>query len=687
MRQPQWTIYEAAILLEGYLEWKDNHMPKQHIVKNISCDLRQMAINAGAVIDDVYRNENGISYQMQSIDSAYVGHKVYVPATKLFTTIVDIYRTDTQRYERILKEAKNLISLDKSNKEAFMIWVASNDPVNNSKWLESNLKKVESFGNKAGIISGDLFDVLDVAIIDALLKGIAKSKVFQVVNRKIYKHILQGLQSYRDYLRGIKKKDAEEYPTVQNSKNTSVPSADNNGIYSLELLTIAETIISTYFVNGMRINASIAKKKFKSAYLEQTGMELSENIDIDDLISRAGYEYSEKIYAVSSENKAQICKLITTAFESGNHVIYYDEMYAQNADLMSAAGIFTSALLKVILKRMLPEFRYRRSCFSKCDDDSLDKDIIACFEGNLMLSYDDIKSKLPYADMGQIRLVCSRNSKFVWAKEETYVLAEKLRLAESDIAVAKDTIADDIKKHGFSVIQRLSAPISVEMNPEIPEIALKEAIYTLHLSDVYERKHSIITLPGASFSSSEVMSEYCRNLSEVSLPELFEYEEELTNKTTYSLGAAYAIMIRVDKEHFVNRESVSVNVEAIDSALSLFVQNNVIPLISVNSFTSFPEIPGHTWNLFLLDSYCKHFSVRFRSMGGPAKSKPVGAIFPAHLRFDKYDDLLARVAAESTISLDADSVSRYFTDNAYTLRKIDATGIATLAQQIRLQEE
>ena len=74
-------------------------------------------------------------------------------------------------------------------------------------------------------------------------------------------------------------------------------------------------------------------------------------------------------------------------------------------------------------------------------------------------------------------------------------------------------------------------------------------------------------------------------------------------------------------------------------------------------------------------------------MGGPAKSKPVGAIFPAQMRFDGYDDLLARVAAESAVPLDADVVSRYFTDNSYTLRKIDATGIATRAQQIRLQEE
>lgn len=686
-RQPQWSIYEAAILLDGYLELKNKNTPRLCIIKRVSDELRKMATNAEVVIDNVYRNENGIFYQMQSMDSAYVGHKVYVPATKLFATIVDIYCTDTQRYGKILKEAKSMILSDKSNKEAFTMWFASNVSINNAKWIESNLKRVENFGNKAGIISGDLFDIFDVAVVDNLFKGITKSKVFQMVNKKLVKYILQDLQSYRDYLCSRQKENVKIDATVQDLDVYSSASTGKTSAYSSELLDVAEMIIATYFVNGMRINASIAKKKFKSAYLEQTGMELPENVNVDDLAASVGYEYSDKIYAVSVENTAHIRELISTAFASGNHVVFYEEMYVQNADFMSAAGIFSSNMLKTILKQMLPELRYRRSSFSESDNDTLDTDITACFERKLMLSYNDIKKMLPYADMAQIRFVCSRERAFVWAKEETYVLAEKLRLAESDIVDAKKAVADDINKHGFSVIQRISAPISVEMNPEVPEISLKEGIYSLHLATDYERKHSIITLPGASFNPSEVMREYCKSLSQATLSELYEYEEELTSKSTYSLGAAYTAMLRVDKERFVSRESVSVNVEAIDTALSLFVQNRIVPLKSVNSFTSFPEIQGHTWNLYLLDSYCKHFSLHFRSMGGPAKSKPVGAIFPAQMQFDSYDELLARVVAKSALPLDAHDVSRYFTDNAYTLRKIDATGIAATAQQIRLQEE
>jgi len=89
----------------------------------------------------------------------------------------------------------------------------------------------------------------------------------------------------------------------------------------------------------------------------------------------------------------------------------------------------------------------------------------------------------------------------------------------------------------------------------------------------------------------------------------------------------------------------------------------------------------------MLDSYCQHFSMRFRSMGGPAKSKPVGAIFPMQMQFDSYEDLLAQVAAKNDLKLNADDVSKFFTDNAYTLRRIDTNGIIAKAQEIRIQED
>lgn len=74
-------------------------------------------------------------------------------------------------------------------------------------------------------------------------------------------------------------------------------------------------------------------------------------------------------------------------------------------------------------------------------------------------------------------------------------------------------------------------------------------------------------------------------------------------------------------------------------------------------------------------------------MGGPAKSRPVGAVFPIQMRFDSYSDLLAQAAAESGLELRAESVAEFFTRNAYTLRRIATGNIISKAQEIRLQED
>ena len=115
-RQPKWNIYEAVILLDGYIEIFQDNKPRSKIIKCISADLRQMAINRGMTIDGTYRDKNGISYQMQSMDSAYKGETVYIPATRLFVETVELYRTDTRRYFDILKEAKNLIVAKQNNR-------------------------------------------------------------------------------------------------------------------------------------------------------------------------------------------------------------------------------------------------------------------------------------------------------------------------------------------------------------------------------------------------------------------------------------------------------------------------------------------------------------------------------------------------------------------------------------------
>lgn len=109
-RQVPFTEYEAALLLDAYLKTLSGEKERMESVRDCSLQLRQMALNAGSEIDDIYRNVNGISFQMASMESAYQGHTIMKPATRLFTEIVFLYRNDAARYRQLLKEAKGMAS-------------------------------------------------------------------------------------------------------------------------------------------------------------------------------------------------------------------------------------------------------------------------------------------------------------------------------------------------------------------------------------------------------------------------------------------------------------------------------------------------------------------------------------------------------------------------------------------------
>ena len=103
-RPTAWNKYEAALLLDAYLKVLRGEKPRMDSVKECSAQLRQMALNAGEHIDDIYRNVNGIWFQMSSMESAYQGRTIMKPATRLFTQIVDLYRNDTERFQKLLME-------------------------------------------------------------------------------------------------------------------------------------------------------------------------------------------------------------------------------------------------------------------------------------------------------------------------------------------------------------------------------------------------------------------------------------------------------------------------------------------------------------------------------------------------------------------------------------------------------
>lgn len=110
LRQKPWNMSEAVVLLEGLLLYKSNRISKKEAICLVSVQLRKMAENSGCAIDDVFRNTNGIAFQMSSMESALAGHTIMKPATRLFAKTVEIYYNDQEIYMRILEEAKRVIN-------------------------------------------------------------------------------------------------------------------------------------------------------------------------------------------------------------------------------------------------------------------------------------------------------------------------------------------------------------------------------------------------------------------------------------------------------------------------------------------------------------------------------------------------------------------------------------------------
>ena len=66
-----WDKYETAILLDAGLQVKRGEVSRKTAVKTVSALLRERAICKGIEIDEVFRNENGISMQLSALMTAF----------------------------------------------------------------------------------------------------------------------------------------------------------------------------------------------------------------------------------------------------------------------------------------------------------------------------------------------------------------------------------------------------------------------------------------------------------------------------------------------------------------------------------------------------------------------------------------------------------------------------------------
>lgn len=104
MRPNAWDKYEVALLIDMYQRIKAGAISREAGLAELSNNLRQMAINRGVQIDDVYRNLSGMSWQMAIIDKMFTERYSYgrKPAA-VFTEMVALYNDEREQYNILHK--------------------------------------------------------------------------------------------------------------------------------------------------------------------------------------------------------------------------------------------------------------------------------------------------------------------------------------------------------------------------------------------------------------------------------------------------------------------------------------------------------------------------------------------------------------------------------------------------------
>lgn len=430
------------------------------------------------------------------------------------------------------------------------------------------------------------------------------------------------------------------------------------------------SVTAAGFPHGIRPSSIIDVNKLKRQYQTCFGEPIPDSIDIPSLLSQEGIQSGEKVYILNDEQKQNLRQLIQSVFAAGYEVIYYSELLAKHGDLLDSCHLYEASLLRSVFASIMPNVICQADVLLANQDANSVEEITRAYGVALVLDYQQIKERCPYLTMDAIRWALTTSDRFVWSSQETYAQTDLIQLDSKEVDRVRDEIIPQIEADGFYSLARLPLEESCDLNSGISLWAVRDAMYNRHMARYCDRHGLIVTPKGVRLTSAQVLEAWCKGLDRVTVDEVEAYEYDLTgHHASLGLWAACNTMVRIDHDHFVADSQIDFDIDAIDRAISLFVGDRIVPITAVTSFTSFPEVPGYSWNLFLVESFLRRFSKRFTIDGGPAQTSYVGGICSIEKQFESYEDRLAHAVVQDGVALTEESIGSYLTERKYILRR------------------
>lgn len=363
-------------------------------------------------------------------------------------------------------------------------------------------------------------------------------------------------------------------------------------------------------------------------------------------------------------------EILNTCEIQGYTIFYYGNFFEKFRVLLTEHHVFSPEMLRIVLQSIAPDYLYAKAYFTISETGTSEQEIrkyFACNEQGMLVQ--DLIGRLPFIPEDVIRSALHQND-YTWVREGVYVWNEQILLDEDEVKRVKGRVIHDIELNGFAVLTNYDFPESFDNCLQLSMSAVRNAFYKSALQESFERSGNLLLPKGKKISIVTMMEEFCTKHEIVDKAELIALEQDLTGNNIHrAIEVACQKMMRVSKDRFIQKNAILFDVMKVDQCLDAYVRNRVIPLQAVKSFTGFPLPSNYIWNLFLLESFCRHVSKKYRFQCASPNDRNLGAIYPVALQLENYIDVLARAVFEAKIPITEEEVANYLIEQGFLSRK------------------
>lgn len=569
------------------------------------------------------------------------------------------------------------------NKSDFYLWLTEKKGLaaTSGRSYASAINRCDSFCSEHNIGTGRIYGEESLDKLKRNIELLTLNVEFKMNNETQHNRLTAALSKYLEFL-GVK--ESGKTQNLKGEKDYLKEKISQN-----EMNRIRETLKLSRFEYGFK-DDGVEIYRFRASYEEINGMDcpLDDDILIDS-IRKMGFEFDGKIYLIADDSMKIIVDQINDYKNQGINIVYYESLYDLKSYEYFDAKIVSADMLKSVVKYLMPQFRYKSNYFALSSEHQTElelvrNDIIRVWGGNILQTFDELSLKLPLIPMDKIKSTLAQQTAFVWNSTETYMQAKWFEADEEEIVRLVDYIDKQCEENGGVSLDEIPFDRLIETNPEISETALYTCFCKL-VENRFERNARMLTRKGASKDTYTAVIEFCRKQDKCTYDRLEYIAKQVagTIKRPDIIEAANAVMVRVDKNDFVADRFIRFDTDRIDTALDYIVTNDFIGMREITTFSMFPFC-GYGWNLYLLESYCRRFSKKYKYETRRANSSNSGAIVIKSCLLN-YHDIMTQAVARSGRELQQNEVFDFLTEAGYMERKkySDIDSLINEAAQLR----